>query len=63
VRPSMRRQRSGLLMHVSSGAGRLVAPAVGLYCASKFALEALADAPRFELSPFRHRLCRGGTRL
>jgi NAD(P)-dependent dehydrogenase (short-subunit alcohol dehydrogenase family) len=52
VLPSMRRQRSGLLIHVSSAAGRLVFPTSGIYCASKFALEALADAYRFELSPF-----------
>jgi NAD(P)-dependent dehydrogenase (short-subunit alcohol dehydrogenase family) len=52
VLPSMREQRSGLLIHVSSAAGRVVVPALGPYCASKFALEALADAYRFELHPF-----------
>jgi NAD(P)-dependent dehydrogenase (short-subunit alcohol dehydrogenase family) len=52
VLPSMRQRRSGLLMHVSSGAGRLTVPAMAAYCASKFALEALADAYRFELLPF-----------
>lgn len=52
VLPSMRRQRSGLLIHVSSGAGRCVVPAMASYCASKFALEAIADAYRFELQPF-----------
>jgi NAD(P)-dependent dehydrogenase (short-subunit alcohol dehydrogenase family) len=52
VLPSMRRRRSGLLIHVSSGAGRVTIPAMAAYCASKFALEALADAYRFELSPF-----------
>ena len=52
VLPSMRRQRSGLLIHVSSAAGRVVVPALGAYCASKFALEALADAYRFELHSF-----------
>jgi NAD(P)-dependent dehydrogenase (short-subunit alcohol dehydrogenase family) len=52
VLPSMRQQRSGLLIHVSSAAGRVVVPALGAYCASKFALEALADAYRFELHPF-----------
>jgi NAD(P)-dependent dehydrogenase (short-subunit alcohol dehydrogenase family) len=51
VLPSMRRQRSGLLIHVSSGAGRVAIPCMAIYCASKFALEAVADAYRFELSP------------
>jgi NAD(P)-dependent dehydrogenase (short-subunit alcohol dehydrogenase family) len=51
VLPSMRQRRSGLLIHVSSGAGRTVVPGLGAYCASKFAMEALADAYRFELLP------------
>jgi NAD(P)-dependent dehydrogenase (short-subunit alcohol dehydrogenase family) len=50
VLPHMRRQRSGVLMHISSGAGRIVLPAVGFYCASKFALEALAEAYHYELA-------------
>ena len=50
VFPHMRRQCSGVLMHVSSAAGRLVAPFMGLYCASKFALEALAESYRYELA-------------
>ena len=52
VVPSMRKQGSGLLVHISSGAGRCVVPAMAAYCASKFALEALADAYRYELQPF-----------
>jgi len=52
VLPHMRRQRSGLLIHVSSAAGRVTAPALAAYCASKYALEALADAYRYELRPF-----------
>ncbi len=52
VLPAMRRQRSGLLIHVSSAAGRIVPPCMAAYSASKFALEALADAYRFELNPF-----------
>jgi NAD(P)-dependent dehydrogenase (short-subunit alcohol dehydrogenase family) len=50
VLPHMRRQRSGVLMHISSAAGRVVLPAVGFYCASKFALEALAEAYSYELA-------------
>lgn len=52
VLPVMRRQQSGLLIHVSSVAGRVTAPYFAIYCASKFALEALADGYRFELAPF-----------
>jgi NAD(P)-dependent dehydrogenase (short-subunit alcohol dehydrogenase family) len=50
VLPHMRRQRGGLLLHISSGAGRIVFPAFGVYCASKFALEALAEAYHYELA-------------
>lgn len=52
ILPVMRRQQSGLLIHVSSVAGRVTAPYFAIYCASKFALEALADGYRFELAPF-----------
>jgi NAD(P)-dependent dehydrogenase (short-subunit alcohol dehydrogenase family) len=51
VLPHMRRQRSGLLLHVSSGAGRLVIPTFSFYCASKFAMESLAEAYHYELAP------------
>jgi len=50
VLPHMRRQRSGMLMHISSGAGRIIVPSAGFYCASKFALEALAEAYSYELA-------------
>src|SRR6266478_2731329 len=50
VLPHMRRQRSGVLMHISSAAGRIIAPSMGFYCASKFALEALAEAYSYELA-------------
>ena len=48
----MRRQHSELLIHVSSGMGRAVVLGFAAYCASKFALEALADNYRYELAPF-----------
>jgi NAD(P)-dependent dehydrogenase (short-subunit alcohol dehydrogenase family) len=50
VLPHMRRQRSGVLMHISSGAGRITGPSMGFYCASKFALEALAESYSYELA-------------
>lgn len=52
VLPSMRARGSGLLVHISSAAGRATVPGAAPYCASKYALEALADAYRFELQPW-----------
>lgn len=49
VLPCMRSQGSGLLVHVSSLFGRLVFPFHGLYAATKFALEALAESFHYEL--------------
>jgi NAD(P)-dependent dehydrogenase (short-subunit alcohol dehydrogenase family) len=50
VLPGMRARKSGLLVHVTSGLGRIVLPTMGVYGASKFALEALAEAYRYELA-------------
>jgi NAD(P)-dependent dehydrogenase (short-subunit alcohol dehydrogenase family) len=50
--PGMRERGHGLLVHVSSIAGRLAVPGFGLYCAAKWALEAMAEALRYELAPF-----------
>jgi NAD(P)-dependent dehydrogenase (short-subunit alcohol dehydrogenase family) len=52
VLPSMRARRSGLLIHVSSVAGRTTLPYMAPYCSSKHALESISDAYRMELSPF-----------
>ena len=52
VLPYMRNQKSGLLVHVSSQSGRLIFPFLGIYSASKFAMEALAESYRYELSGF-----------
>jgi NADP-dependent 3-hydroxy acid dehydrogenase YdfG len=50
VLPYMRWRRGGLLLHISSGAGRLVIPGFGFYCATKFAMEALGEAYHYELA-------------
>lgn len=52
VLPHMRRQGSGLLVHVTSTVGRVVLPFLGPYCATKFALEALAESYRYDLAAF-----------
>ncbi|MBI3979025.1 MAG: SDR family oxidoreductase [Chloroflexi bacterium] len=52
VLPSMRARRSGLLLHVSSTAGRQAFPSNGVYASSKWALEALGQTLRYELAPF-----------
>jgi NAD(P)-dependent dehydrogenase (short-subunit alcohol dehydrogenase family) len=51
ILPHMRRRGGGLLVHISSGAGRIALPTMGFYSASKFALEALAESYRYELAP------------
>jgi len=47
----MRAQRSGLVVHISSVFGRIVPPFFGVYAATKWALEALAETYRYELKP------------
>lgn len=49
VLPALRERRSGLLVHISSTMGRLTAPFNGIYCGSKWALEAMAESYRYEL--------------
>ena len=50
VLPHMRRKGEGLIIHITSAAGRGVLPGMGLYTATKFAVEALAECYRYELS-------------
>jgi NAD(P)-dependent dehydrogenase (short-subunit alcohol dehydrogenase family) len=52
VLPGMRRRGTGHVVNVSSMGGRLVFPGGGVYHASKYAVEALSDALRYELRPF-----------
>ncbi len=52
VLPGMRRARAGRIVNLSSMGGRLVFPGGGIYHATKYAVEALSDAMRFELAGF-----------
>lgn len=52
VLPSMRARRRGLIVNMSSIAGRTSNPLMGPYSGSKHAVEAISDAMRMELSPF-----------
>lgn len=52
IAPHMRRQGTGRIINISSIAGKLSTSANGAYSATKFAVEALNDALRWELSPF-----------
>lgn len=52
VLPRLRSSR-GRIVFISSLNGKIAFPLIGAYCASKFALEAAADALRLELKPWR----------
>lgn len=51
VLPGMRKQKSGLIIQVSSTAGRGAFPGFGIYHASKWGLEGMSEAMRYELAP------------
>src|SRR5262245_16233989 len=50
VLPSMREKRDGLIINIGSILGRVTFPFFALYGASKFAVEALTDGLRYEVS-------------
>jgi len=52
VLPGMRRAGGGRIVNVSSMGGRLVFPGGGAYHGTKFAVEAMSDALRFEVAGF-----------
>jgi NADP-dependent 3-hydroxy acid dehydrogenase YdfG len=52
VLPKMRAQRWGKVVNVGSMGGRLTFPGGGYYHATKYAVEAISDALRFELRGF-----------
>jgi NAD(P)-dependent dehydrogenase (short-subunit alcohol dehydrogenase family) len=52
VLPHMRERRSGHIVNMSSLGGLVTVPFQGMYCASKYALEAYTQALRMEVRPF-----------
>ena len=53
VLPYMKEKNDGLFITISSIAGRIIFPFLSTYNPSKFAVEALAEIYRYELSPFK----------
>jgi NAD(P)-dependent dehydrogenase (short-subunit alcohol dehydrogenase family) len=52
VLPTMRRQKSGTIVNISSGAGRFGFPSGSAYVSTKFAVEGLSESISYELEPF-----------
>lgn len=50
--PHLRKQGSGTIMNLSSIGGLRAYPSNGIYCATKFAIEALTEALAIEISSF-----------
>ena len=57
VLPHFRSQGKGTILHTSSCIGRVTTPFLGIYCASKYALESIAEGYRAELSGFGIESC------
>jgi NAD(P)-dependent dehydrogenase (short-subunit alcohol dehydrogenase family) len=52
VLPTMRKQRSGRILNISSGTGLFGFPGISAYVSTKFAVEGLSESIAYELEPF-----------
>ena len=52
VLPHMRDRGRGTIINLSSAGGRVATPGMGVYCGSKFAIEAMSDALRPEVAEY-----------
>jgi NAD(P)-dependent dehydrogenase (short-subunit alcohol dehydrogenase family) len=50
ILPHFRKNKNGLILNISSGAGVYGLPMISLYCATKFALEGFSEALAYELT-------------
>ena len=52
VLPIMRKQNTGIIVNISSGAGGFGFPVGSAYVSTKFAVEGLSESMSYELEPF-----------
>ncbi|MCE9560111.1 MAG: SDR family NAD(P)-dependent oxidoreductase [Armatimonadetes bacterium] len=57
ILPVFRKQKSGLIMNISSVAGFASFPSTGIYASTKFALEALSESLAYENAQFGVKVC------
>jgi len=50
ILPHFRKNKSGVIINVSSGAGIFTLPMISIYCASKFAIEGFSESLAYELA-------------
>jgi len=51
VLPNMRRNKSGIIINISSVGGRMTFPLLSLYHGTKFAVEGISESMNYELNP------------